>query len=160
LTYLTGKTISYDDPRFITGGTTNANTWLRGESLAYVEDGTYAGQYIYIQFGVWGSSSCWQPYMDNVLLTETIGTPVIESLEHFSGDVYRMVIEPATGDLTPSPLKSTDLTSGAWAGVAHSTNGAPPWIETNLSYSVDTGSNVVIYLESTNPAAFFGIGEL
>ncbi|MEN7973934.1 MAG: hypothetical protein ABFR47_08895, partial [Verrucomicrobiota bacterium] len=98
---------------------------------------------------------------------ESASDPVVsESIEHVSGDIFRMTVDISGGNppvAVPEaykPLKSTDLVSVPFADVAHSTNGAAPWYTTNLTYSVDTGSNYVIYLESTNPAAFFGLGNV
>ncbi len=88
---------------------------------------------------------------------------IIKSIEHFSGDVYRLVVDwPVGNQMVPAasyPLKSTDLVSGFWGSIAHSTNGTDGWQTTNLDYSATEGSNKVIYLESAESTAFFGFGE-
>ena len=60
------------------------------------------------------------------------------------------------------PKATADLVAGSWAGVAHSLDGAPPWYVTNLSYVVEydeSGTNEVIYVQSSDAVKFFGIGD-
>lgn len=101
---------------------------------------------------------------DLVLTTVNPFSAAIASFEYYSGNVYRMVLDFPEGNQMASsvsyPLKSTDLTSAPWATVAHSTNGVSPWLITNLNYSATEGESQVIYLQSTEDAAFFGLGEL
>ncbi len=87
--------------------------------------------------------------------------PVIDCFSRVSSNTWEMVIDlPAEASSTFFPKTTTDLILGGWANVAHSTNGATgTFIETNLSYSVNTGSNLVIYLESPDDTAFFRIDE-
>lgn len=100
---------------------------------------------------------------DLVVTTIDPFSATIESLEHFSGDVYRMVVNcPVGNQMVPSasyPIESTDLVFGSWVSVPHSTNGLAPWYTTNLNYSVTLGSSKVIYLKSAEATAFFGFGE-
>ncbi len=97
-------------------------------------------------------------------LVVTLASPfaaVIKSFERFSGDVYRMVFDvPNEYVLSASkPLKRTDLILGSWSTVQHSTNGVAPWYTTNLTYSATSGVGRVIYLQSSDAASFFGLGE-
>ena len=102
---------------------------------------------------------------DLVVTTEDPFSPVIGSLEHVSGDVYKMAVNFPVGNqmVLPSsysPIKSTDLVSGIWDDtILHSTNGVDGWIDTNLDYSVALGSSRIIYLQSTEASAFFALGE-
>jgi len=88
---------------------------------------------------------------------------IIKSIEHFSGDVYRLEVDwPVGNQMVPStsyPIKSVDLVFGSWGSVAHSTNGGDGWQTTNLDYSATEGSSKVIYLESAESTSFFGFGE-
>ena len=56
------------------------------------------------------------------------------------------------------PKGTADLTLG-FSDVAHSDNAAGPFIVTNLSYSTAEGDDEAIYVETTEDAKFFGIGE-
>ena len=103
--------------------------------------------------------------LDDLILTSADPfLPVIESLKHSSGDIYRMVINFPEGNqmVLPSayfPIKSTDLTTGSWDdSIMHSTNGVDGWLNADLDYSVTLGSSKAIYLESAEAAAFFGLG--
>ncbi len=101
-------------------------------------------------------------YVDNVAI---IGTPSpvaliinIISLKPFSSQVMKLVIH--TTDPSVSYLKTKTDLLGTWANVGHSMDGSAPFIETNLSYSTTSGTNVEIYVETTNaPAQFFGVGS-
>ena len=61
------------------------------------------------------------------------------------------------------PLSRSDLVhqDGWWKGLAHSTNGVAPFIVTNLTYSAmdATGSNYVVYVQSTNNTDFIRVGS-
>ena len=100
---------------------------------------------------------------DLVVTTIDPFAAIIKSIEHFSGDVYRLVVDwPVGNQMVPAAsysLKSTDLVSGSWDSVAHSTNGVAPWYTTNLNYLATEGSDKVIYLKAAEAAAFFGFGE-
>ena len=104
--------------------------------------------------------------MDDLLVTmDDPFLPVIESLEHVSGDVYKMAVGFPAGNqmVLPSsfaPIKSTDLVYGSWDDtIPHSTNGVDGWRDASLNYSVDLGSSRIIYLQSNAPVAFFALGE-
>ena len=86
----------------------------------------------------------------------------IVGLSPFSANVLRMVVDAPDAGVNYYPKSKTDLVIGTWAGVGHSTNGAPPFVTTNLDYVTEydaTGTNEVIYVQATNAAGFFGIGD-
>ena len=87
------------------------------------------------------------------------GSSTILSLRQYSSNVLEMVVA-CPWPPTSYPLMKTDLVAGSWARVGHSTNGVSgTFITTNLDYSVVSGTNQVIYLQSADSATFFGIGE-
>jgi hypothetical protein len=58
------------------------------------------------------------------------------------------------------PKSALALTADTvWSRVGHSTNGAAPFVETNLNYSAVSGTNLVIYVEVDEDQKFFAIGE-
>ncbi|MEN7974157.1 MAG: hypothetical protein ABFR47_10035 [Verrucomicrobiota bacterium] len=91
-------------------------------------------------------------------------SPIISSFEHVSGDVFEMVVDFPVGNLMASPssfspIKSTDLVAGSWGSTTHSTNGVDGWLDTDMDYSVGSGSSRTIYLQSTDPATFFALED-
>lgn len=100
---------------------------------------------------------------DLVVTTDDPFLPVIESFEHYSGNVCRMVVSFPVGNqlVLPShfsPIKSTDLVAGVWDDtVTHSTNGVDGWLDTTLDYSIVSGSSRTLYLQAGDAAAFFGL---
>ncbi len=46
-----------------------------------------------------------------------------------------------------------------WAHVPHSNDGTNAFVVTNLSYSTESGSNIVIYVQADSDTAFFGLGN-
>lgn len=88
-----------------------------------------------------------------------ISAPVsrIISLKPVAGNVMEMVVNTTDTSAT-YPQSTTNLVTGSFAGVAHSSDGVAPFTVTNLSYSTAAGSNIVIYVDATDSAKFFGIG--
>ncbi|MEN8255356.1 MAG: hypothetical protein ABFR33_07795, partial [Verrucomicrobiota bacterium] len=72
-----------------------------------------------------------------------------------SNDVMKMVVDAPGPASRYHPEASTNLVEGGWARVPHSTNGLPPFVETNLSYSTAEGTNEVIYVETDATSAEF-----
>jgi len=56
-----------------------------------------------------------------------------------------------------SPMVKTNLTEDIWNAVAHSDSAAGTYAVSNLTYSSAEGSNLVIYVTSTNAVEFFNI---
>ena len=105
-------------------------------------------------------------HMDDLIVTKLDPfKPAIAGVEHFSGDVYKLTVDFPVGNTmvlpsSYSPIRSTDLVLGGWDDtIPHSTNGVAPWSNTNMSYSATVDSSKVIYLQSPEDAAFFGLGE-
>jgi len=76
-----------------------------------------------------------------------------------SASVMKLVVDAPSAPLLYYPKATTSLNTVPWAGVAHSDDGTNPFVVTNLSYSTTEGSNEVIYVETTEAAKFFGIGQ-
>lgn len=92
-----------------------------------------------------------------VSLTSSAGTPVIAGTEA-TGNMLKLVVDVQGNGLADlAPLGRDDLLSGAWANVPHSDDGINPFMVTNLTYSTVEGTNVAIYVQTTNSAGFFGI---
>ncbi|QHI69383.1 hypothetical protein [Tichowtungia aerotolerans] len=51
-------------------------------------------------------------------------------------------------------------TNTAWSVVGQSTNGLDPFIETNLSYSTASGSNIIIYVKADQDQKFFSLDKM
>lgn len=86
------------------------------------------------------------------------GNPTIISIASAGSGVVEMVAD------VPAPsvsrvLKRADLVSGGWGYEGYSTNGLPPFTFTTLDDASDSGAYKVIYLQTTDNAAFYGIGE-
>ena len=94
-------------------------------------------------------------------LTEFVANPVdkpvttIISLSHYAGNVLEMVVDCPTPS-TSYPRIKTDLVTGSWGGVGHSTSSGGPFAINNLGTIPGT---TTIYLEANDVAAFYGIGE-
>lgn len=78
--------------------------------------------------------------------------------EFVSGSVMKLVVDAPADPALYYPKGSTDLTAG-FSGVAHSDDAGGPFVITNLSYSTAEGDNEAIYVETTEAAKFFGIGQ-
>ena len=93
---------------------------------------------------------------------EVINDPAtILSVSSVSNNVLKMVIDAPSSAGNYYPKSKLDLVTGTWSSVPHSDDGVNPFVVTNLGYSTTdaTGTNEVIYVNATNSAGFFGIGE-
>lgn len=87
------------------------------------------------------------------------GAAIVDSLKPYAGNVWEVAVSIANPWLIDSyfPVSSENLVAGSWTNIAHSIDGNAPFIVTNLSYSTDSGSNNVIYVEADDAARFFRI---
>ena len=97
-------------------------------------------------------------YLD-VQMSSTVAPATIVSWTSISNNVMQMVVDAPSSASSYSPKTTTDLVNGIWTNVPHSKDGLDPFVITNLAYSTAIGTNEVIYVQATNAAAFFGIGE-
>ena len=155
--------------------TPGANGWTQFAQMGYADsDGivhafsnvtfaatnrVYVALYIDRVVNGGGTANWWDDRQDGdgIEFYLTSDTSITE-LSQFSSNVVKMEFicgSPAT----TYPLKKTDLIAGSWGSVGYSTNGVAPFETNNLLNAVNAGSNLVIYLESTDPAAFFSLGE-
>lgn len=74
------------------------------------------------------------------------------------GNVMEMTVNASAPEQS-HPQATTDLVAGEWGPVAHSSDGASAFVETNLSYSTASDTNVVIYLQADENAKFFRIAQ-
>ena len=79
----------------------------------------------------------------------------IISLSQFSGNILEMVVDCPTPS-TSYPKIKTDLVTGSWGSVGHSTSSGGPFTTNNLG---TVSGAITIYLEANDVAAFYGIGE-
>ena len=82
----------------------------------------------------------------------------ILSWNFVSDSVMKLVIDAPSASVLYYPKGSANLTLG-FSGVAHSDNAGGPFVVTNLSYSAVEGDNKAIYVETTEVAKFFGLGD-
>ncbi|MCF7817028.1 MAG: hypothetical protein K9M54_04035 [Kiritimatiellales bacterium] len=74
-----------------------------------------------------------------------------------AGGLLKLEINAPTPAL--SYLKSrSNLVFGSWTNAPHSDNAVGPFVFSNLTYSTASGTNVLIYVQTDEPAEFFGIG--
>lgn len=83
----------------------------------------------------------------------------IASVSPFSAGVLELVVSTPIAAVSYPKTKLNLTAAGAWMSVAHSPDGTAPFVVTNLTYSTVSGDNFVIYVESTNSAQFFNIGN-
>jgi hypothetical protein len=83
--------------------------------------------------------------------------PSIVSSSMVSEDVMQLVVDAPIDASRYSVESTSGLTGGSWDSVAHSDDGMNAFFVTNLSYSTANGTNEVIYVQTTNSAAFFKI---
>lgn len=99
---------------------------------------------------------------DDVVAPEPVpesGSVELLSIAPVSDSVMELVVDSDNPSVF-YPETATELTANtAWSSVGHSTNGAAPFEVTNLSYSVDMGSNYVIYVEADQNQKFFRINS-
>ncbi|MEN8256149.1 MAG: hypothetical protein ABFR33_11850, partial [Verrucomicrobiota bacterium] len=108
---------------------------------------------------VYGRTETW---CDDVTLTAVTPDPEIISFTSLGSNVYEIELTCAPSlKATTQPLKSTDLVIGPWAATPHAATSAGPFTTTNnLNVSGTAGSgNPVIYVESTDDEAFYGLGQ-
>ncbi len=76
------------------------------------------------------------------------------------GNLMKMVVDAPGRTKDYYPKATSDLLAGGWEGVPHSDDGVHDFIVTNLDYStVDaSGTNEVIYVQSSDARKFFRIG--
>ena len=96
------------------------------------------------------------------------GTPYVEPLDPPSivswsilpNDLMEIVVNTPSSANRYFPQANSALVSGSWGSVPHSDNGANSFLVTNLDYSaIDaSGTNKVIYVETTDAQKFFNIG--
>ena len=103
--------------------------------------------------------------LDNIAIDPAVvplptnATVSIVSISSVSSNVMELVVS-SDNPFISYPKSKTDLTLGlTWDPVAHSTNGLPPFVVTNLSYSAASGTNYVIYVKADEPAEFFDFGS-
>ena len=70
--------------------------------------------------------------------------------------IYEIEVETKNPDVQHL-LGSTDLVNGGWSSIPHSDDGLNPYVQTNLLYSTPNGVNRVIYIQSGDAQAFFGV---
>ena len=127
----------------------DVSTWVDGASL---------------RMESWNSAGTFYPAsIDGVGITTVfsgVASPAtIVGWSTFSNNVMQMVVDaPGVASLY-YPKTTEDLVFGTWTNVPHSKDGLNPFVITNLAYSTAMGTNEVIYVQATNAAAFFGIGE-
>lgn len=121
-------------------------------------------QYFWVGFTEPGS-----PYPDSgarVFEVDGYGAPYIWpvnpasiiSWSAISSDVMKMVINIPGLPTDYSPQATTDLISVPWGSVAHSDDGVHAFVVTNMDYSTISGTNKVIYMQSTDAQKFFNVG--
>jgi len=79
------------------------------------------------------------------------------AIEASAADQARLTVY-ATGALDRYSLQGRSrLDSGNWTAVPHSNDDISAYVTTNLSHSTADGSNIVIYVETSEAAKFFGV---
>lgn len=88
------------------------------------------------------------------------GPSTIIEWSSFSSNVMKMVVDAPGRTKDYYPKAASDLLAGGWEGVPHSDDGIHSFVVTNLDYStVDaSGTNEVIYVQSSDAKKFFRIG--
>ncbi len=80
---------------------------------------------------------------------------IIRSLSRSAGNILKMVIDCPTPS-TSYPKIKTDLITGSWESVGHSTSSGGPFTTNNLG---TVPGAITIYLEANDTSAFYAIGE-
>jgi len=90
---------------------------------------------------------------------ENIVQPTIMSWSTLPNDLIKIVVDAPSSAGRYSPQARSDLVVDPWGSVAHSDDGANPFVVTNLDYSTTdaTGTNEVIYVQTTDAEEFFRI---
>jgi len=107
-----------------------------------------------------GDSALWG---DNASLRFLGANPMVSatilSLTAVSDGIMQMVVDAPGITSFYHPEATTDLAIGTWTNVPHSSSVGGTYYKTNLSYSTAdaTGTNEVIYLQTTDAAKFFNI---
>ena len=88
-----------------------------------------------------------------------IDPPLIMSWSTLPNDLMKIVVNTPSAADYYFPQSKTNLMSGSWGSVAHSDDGVHSFLITNLDYSTTdaSGTNKVIYLETTDAQKFFNI---
>ena len=81
----------------------------------------------------------------------------IVSVTSLSNDVMQLEINTPSPTEYYYPESKLDLTGGTWERIPHSDDGVNPFIIEDLNYSTTDGTNVFIYVETTNSAEFIRI---
>ena len=123
-----------------------------GEIVIYVDDDGLDGA---VEQRVWFDGASY------VALDIDILPATILSITPVGGDVMKIVVDAPSAGKNYWPQACQNLIAGSWEGVAHSVDGSDPWHVTNLTYvtEFESTTNEVIYVQATNAASFFGIGE-
>lgn len=94
--------------------------------------------------------------IDNIAISGTIippdGYSRITGMIPGEGNLVRIT---ATALDPAYPESTTDLTSGLWGRIAHSTDGEAGFVVTNLNYAGQAGSDYVIYVQGEEDARYF-----
>lgn len=95
----------------------------------------------------------------NIIISSvTAAAPTIISLTAVSNGVMKMVVDAQSTGNNYYPIADNDLTVASWTTVEHSDNPTTGFAVTNLDYSTTSGTNKVIYVQSTEAQKFFKIG--
>ncbi len=145
----------------ITGLNVNTNgTWVDGFTYADLfDETTHVGGFI----NRGGVATSKELRLSHVTVIGADGEPppadpaLIVGIEPVEGSLIKLIFS-APSPSTTYPKSTTDLAAGGWAGVPHSDDGINPFVVTNLDYSSASDTNVAIYVEATNAAAFYSFG--
>jgi hypothetical protein len=162
--YTTGT----DDKEWsVTTGTPAPQTQSVNYTDTLVDNDTYAMEFVVtstsngviaVQNTAGFNQSCINGFKLSTDLTLAAGDPSIVSITSVGSDVF-MIECALDGNAAEnvSPVTTDSLTVQGWEYIAHSDDGVNPFVIANLDYSTASGSNVVIYVEGTNSAGFFGL---
>ena len=135
-------------------------------SLLTLDDHVLApGESATFRLKITGGNDSARTFIDNVAIVAITETePVTESAEiiaisPISASVVKLAINTSAPQLFYLKAASELTTNTVWSAVGQSTNGLAPFVETNLSYSTVSGTNIVIYVEADQDKKFFSIGE-
>jgi hypothetical protein len=162
--YTTGT----DDKEWsVTTGTPAPQTQSVNYTDTLVDNDTYAMEFVVtstsngviaVQNTAGFNQSCINGFKLSTDLTLAAGDPSIISITSVGSDVFMIECALDGNAAENVSLVTTDsLMVQGWEYIAHSDDGVNPFIIANLDYSTASGSNVVIYVEGTNSAGFFGL---
>ena len=128
--------------------------WVQG-TVTYTASADDEGDSI--GFGIYGSSYVYVDDFSDITVYGSGSNTTIISVAPYGAGVVELVFDSSPSLSMSYLAKRTNLNSGSWDYARYSINGVAPFELTDLSDSISAVGRGVVYLDGSDPTAFFGV---